>query len=71
MLLMNDRELEKKVEFHVSGAPSPAGAFTGKGQTLGGKTVTPGPSTGALNLTPQAKVVIGLVLAYAVLWYFS
>jgi hypothetical protein len=66
------RELESEVAKLVSDAPSQPGAFTGTGQTLDGKTTGPGAAApGALNFTPQAKVIIGLVIAYAVMWYFS
>ena len=68
--ILGYRDITQKVLKLISGAPD-SGAFTGKGHTLDGKTVAPGVAPAAFNLTPQAKVIIGLVVAYAVLWYFS
>ncbi|THH11922.1 hypothetical protein EW145_g363 [Phellinidium pouzarii] len=62
--------LKGAVERYSSGA-SPA-AFAGKGQTLGGSSPTPDIGTeGIINLTPQMKVLLGLIGAYVLLWYFS
>lgn len=63
--------LESAIRRYASG--SSEAAFSGKGQTLGGSTSTPEASgPGSLsNLDPQAKVLLGLLGAYAVFWWFS
>lgn len=65
--------LEDALKRHSAGS---SGAFSGKGQTLGGSSTSNSSNSlandaGVVNLTPQAKVLIGLVGLYVLLWYFS
>ena len=67
--------LEITLKKYATGSTGGA-AFSGKGQTLGGTPSGTSPSTNAgsesiLNLSPQAKVFLGLIGVYAVIWYFS
>ncbi|PFH52222.1 hypothetical protein AMATHDRAFT_140468 [Amanita thiersii Skay4041] len=66
--------VENALRKHSSASGS--GAFSGKGQTLGGSSASSreiasqtGPSFG--NLDPQLKVLLGLIGAYLVFWYLS
>lgn len=66
--------LIKAIKDYSSGSSGGTTAFAGKGQTLGGAPAPAAPgigTNGLINLTPQAKVLLGLVGAYIVLWYFS
>ena len=68
----NPKRLEDTIKLHYSGAGT--SPFSGKGQTLGGAPAPAAPAGGTeglLNLTPQAKVLVGLIAAYILLWYFS
>ncbi|KIP10084.1 hypothetical protein PHLGIDRAFT_101658 [Phlebiopsis gigantea 11061_1 CR5-6] len=72
-------KLEATVRKHASGSSTTAGAFSGKGHTLGGTTTSSTPSlpdipnvkTWYSGLDPQAKVLLGLVGAYFVFWILS
>ncbi|KAI5121327.1 hypothetical protein M0805_003794 [Coniferiporia weirii] len=69
----NAAALKAAVERHSSGSSGGTAAFAGKGQTLGGSSA-PGQEIGVggiVNLTPQVKVLLGLVGAYLLLWYLS
>ncbi|TDL28052.1 thioredoxin-like protein [Rickenella mellea] len=72
---VNRSALEENVRKYSSGSPAgqTTGAFSGKGQTLGGTQPSPiaGAVDGVTNLNPQAKVLLAMVGAYALLWYFS
>ncbi|KAF8078925.1 thioredoxin-domain-containing protein [Lyophyllum atratum] len=71
--------LENAVRRHSG--PSSSGAFTGKGQTLGGGPATVdkmdiqntvNQATGKVtNLDPQVKILLGLVGAYLLFWYLG
>ncbi|KAH8120090.1 thioredoxin-domain-containing protein [Phellopilus nigrolimitatus] len=66
----NSSALKAAVERHSSGSTGGSGAFSGTGQTLGGSSA--GGSAGSIiNLTPQTKVMLGLIGAYLLLCYFS
>ncbi|OCH96430.1 thioredoxin-domain-containing protein [Obba rivulosa] len=68
--------LENTLKKHVSGA---SGAFTGKGQTLGGSSSVPqNPPGGGFGLveefnklSPQGKVLLCLVGGYLLFWYLG
>jgi len=70
------RALEATVVRHASGDGSSSSAFAGSGQTLGGSSST---SASAANIFPpalagmhpQTKILLGLLGAYVVVWYFS
>ncbi len=69
--------LENAVRRHSTGSSgSSSGAFSGKGQTLGGgpakssyKDIYGGPQ--APGLDRQAKVFLALIAAYLFFWYLS
>jgi len=68
--------LENALRRHTSGSGS--GAFSGKGQTLGGSSSNtsrnPGPQTEGRpfeNLDPKVKILLGLIGAYLLLWCLS
>ena len=67
------RALESTLKAHC--AAGATGAFSGKGQTLGGTSTPRAASstvaTGLTNLDPQVKLLLGLIGAYLILWYFS
>ncbi|KIJ53467.1 hypothetical protein M422DRAFT_25346 [Sphaerobolus stellatus SS14] len=69
------RGLENTLKTHAGSGGAGTAAFAGKGHTLNGSTPqeSSGPSLPAVvtNLDPQVKVLLGLVGAYLVLWYFS
>ena len=65
--------IEHTLEKHTSGS---SGAFSGKGQTLGGGTAAaqpemPGLPAGLANLDPQLKIFLLLIVGYIVFWYLS
>ena len=69
------RALESTLKTHSTGGGG-TGAFSGKGQTLGGSSAPQANpattvATGLTNLDPQVKVFLGLIGAYLILWYFS
>ncbi|KAL5518751.1 TRX3 [Sanghuangporus vaninii] len=65
------RRLTEAVNEYAAGTAGGTTPFAGKGQTLGGAP-TPAIGTGGIiNLTPQAKVLLGLIGVYVLLWYFS
>ncbi|EJD04185.1 thioredoxin-domain-containing protein [Fomitiporia mediterranea MF3/22] len=67
-------KLKNAIERLAVASPGVTTPFAGKGQTLGGAPAPASPTEGAggiINLTPQAKVLLGLVGAYILLWYFS
>ncbi|KII93594.1 hypothetical protein PLICRDRAFT_35821 [Plicaturopsis crispa FD-325 SS-3] len=62
----------------VSSSTSSGAAFTGKGHTLGGATVSPsaqdsvkGAVAGVSNMDPQVKILLGLLGAYLMFWWLS
>jgi len=68
--------LENALRRHASGSGS--GAFSGKGQTLGGSSSNtsgnPGPQTQGRpfeNLDPKVKILLGLIGAYFLFWCLS
>ncbi|KZT08535.1 thioredoxin-domain-containing protein [Laetiporus sulphureus 93-53] len=67
--------LEQALRRHSSG--SSAGAFSGKGQTLGGSSPTEsstddfGIAAAFDRLDPQLKVLLFLLAGYLLFWYFS
>ncbi|EJD54424.1 thioredoxin-domain-containing protein [Auricularia subglabra TFB-10046 SS5] len=71
------RGIENALKKHSGGASaSSAGAFGGKGQTLGGSAAsTPAAvraadaAGGIVNLDPQVKILLGLLGAYLVLYF--
>lgn len=66
-------KLNAALERLTGGSSGGSTAFSGKGQTLGGAPA-PAPGTdvpGIINVSPQVKVLLGLVAAYLVLWYLS
>ena len=73
------RGLENTVRKHAGAGGSSSSAFTGKGHTLGGSSpattsapLLPGSTLGLWNnMDPQAKVLVCLLGAYAVFWWFS
>lgn len=67
----DNRALRAAVREHSSGTAG-AGAFSGKGQTLGGSSTEPsGTPASVVNLSPQAKVFLYFIGAYILLWYLS
>lgn len=68
-------ELESAVRRYSSGASS--GAFSGKGQTLGGASTSmpqfesPGILAEVSKLDPQVKVLLYLLAGYLLFWYLS
>ncbi|KAG6910516.1 hypothetical protein DXG01_009935 [Tephrocybe rancida] len=75
----NKAALEDAVRRHSG--PSSSGAFSGKGQTLGGGSApidkmdvknTLNQATGPVsNLDPQVKILLGLAGAYLLFWYLG
>jgi thioredoxin len=72
------RALESTLKAHIGTGAGATGAFSGKGQTLGGSkpqgdlaTSASTAAAGITNLDPQVKLFIGLIGAYLLLWYFS
>jgi len=71
----NKSELESAVRRYSSGASS--GAFSGKGQTLGGASTSmpqfesPGIFAEVSKLDPQVKVLLYLLAGYLLFWYLS
>ncbi|KAF8585139.1 thioredoxin-domain-containing protein [Ramaria rubella] len=75
------RALESTLKAHAASGTtsSTTGAFSGKGQTLGGSSTSQADmatsaataAAGLTNLDPQVKLFLGLIAAYLVLWYFS
>nr|ALG35749.1 thioredoxin-like protein-2 [Inonotus obliquus] len=69
---MQKDKFKAVVEQHAAGLAGGTTPFSGRGQTLGGAPAAPPIGTGGIiNLSPQAKVLLGLVGAYLLLWYFS
>ncbi|KIJ66249.1 hypothetical protein HYDPIDRAFT_109243 [Hydnomerulius pinastri MD-312] len=68
--------LQNALKQFASSASSSAGAFSGKGQTLGGSSSsTPSPrdvsnsaSSAWSNMNPQVKVLLGLLAVYVFFW---
>ncbi|KZT30883.1 thioredoxin-domain-containing protein [Neolentinus lepideus HHB14362 ss-1] len=71
----NRAGLESALRRHTSGSNSSStGAFSGKGQTLGGsasKMDVKDSIATVQNLDPQVKVFIALLGAYFLFWYLS
>lgn len=70
----DQRRLTAAVNEYSAGTPVGTTPFSGKGQTLGGEPAPAAPPIGAggiINLTPQAKILVGLIGVYVLLWYFS
>ncbi|KZO96329.1 thioredoxin-domain-containing protein [Calocera viscosa TUFC12733] len=73
------RGIESALRTHS--APTSGGAFTGKGQTLGGDSPSastpatasstgPDPFAWFKNMDPQVRLFGGLIVAYLVFWWF-
>jgi len=78
----NKYDLENAVKRHSSSASTGGGAFSGKGQTLGGAPApvdlkrqmtdsVNGVAGTVSNVDPQLKVLLALVGAYLLFWYLS
>jgi len=83
-VLLTCSELESTLRKHAtaSGSSSSSGAFSGKGQTLGGGLAPPDlagevkgtldkASAGFNQLDPQVKIFGGLLVLYLVFWYLQ
>ncbi|KAF7339351.1 Thioredoxin-domain-containing protein [Mycena sanguinolenta] len=78
----NKAELESTVKRHANGSAGTTGAFSGKGQTLGGSSGPVDVSkeasatlnkavSGFTSLDSQFQVLLALVAAYGMFWYLS
>ena len=76
--LFTHRALESTIKKHATGSGS--SAFSGQGRTLGGSSAPePRADSGGrpnfeakfTNLDPQVRVLLGLLGAYLVFWYFG
>ncbi|KAL5534460.1 hypothetical protein ACEPAG_922 [Sanghuangporus baumii] len=65
------RRLAAAVNEYAAGTVGGTTPFSGKGQTLGGEPASAVGTGGIINLTPQVKVLLGLIGVYVLLWYFS
>ncbi|KAH7104877.1 thioredoxin-domain-containing protein [Auriculariales sp. MPI-PUGE-AT-0066] len=70
------RGLENAVAKHAGPGGVNSGAFTGRGNTLGGGSSSTSPgvfaadaTAGLLNIDPQLKLLLGMAAAYAALYY--
>ncbi|KDR85488.1 hypothetical protein GALMADRAFT_234390 [Galerina marginata CBS 339.88] len=74
--------LTNTIRKHATTSAGPSGAFSGKGQTLGGSPAAPDvagdiketldkATAGFSQIDPQMKILLGLLGLYFMFWYFG
>jgi thioredoxin 1 len=70
-LTMSSSALQQALHTHSTGSPLNRGAFSGKGQTLGGRSFSQSSMATLPSMKSELSLLLGLVGAYFIFWYLS